>query len=416
MTEPIPRYPIRTATAATLRDFVAPLLAAFGEEMSDTEYDDWRRTAEPDRFIAAFDGPASVGAAGAYTFRLTVPGGEVAAAGVTAVGVEPGHRRQGILRTLMRQQLDDVRARGEPVAVLWASEAAIYQRFGYGLATLNGSLEVERARTEWLRPAEPVGRLRLVDADEALATFPGVYERVRAVTPGALSRTEEWWRWATLHDAEYMRRGAGPKYRYLCEVDGSPEGYAIYRVKGDWDERGPKGELMVVEAMATSPAVERAVWSFLFGVDLVRTITLRRVAVPPPLALALADPRAIGLRVVDGLWLRLVDLQAALAARRYGGPGELVVEVTDEFCSWNAGRWRIAAFGEPGAAVATVERTDGPADIATDTADLAAAYLGAFRLSDLARAGRAEELVPGALRRADAMLAWDRAPHCGTMF
>jgi len=411
-----PRYPIRSATPETVRAFLAPLIVAFGEDLTDAEFEDWRRTLEPDRLVAAFDGEIPVAAAAALTFRLTVPGGDVGAAGVTAVGVEPGHRRQGILRTLMRQQLDDVRGRGEPVAILWASESAIYQRFGYGLGTLNGTFEIDRGRTAWLRPGRPEGRMRLVDPAEALATFPPVYERMRAVTPGALSRTEDWWRWGTLHDAEYSRRGAGPKFRYLYEVDGGAEGYALYRVKTDWDERGSKSQLLVVEAMALSPRAERAVWGFLFGVDLVRTTKAGRVPVPHPLLLELADPRALGITTGDGLWVRLVDLPAALAARRYGAAGTLVLEVADSFCPWNAGRWRLVATGEPGDAAAVVERTDAPADLALDVADLAAAYLGGFRVSDLARAGRVEELVPGGLRRADALFAADRTPWCATMF
>jgi predicted acetyltransferase len=196
--------------------------------------------------------------------------------------------------------------------------------------------------------------MRLVDAAEALATFPPVYEQMRAVTPGALSRTEDWWRWAILHDAEHMRHGAGPKFRYLYEVDGAAEGYATYRAKTDWDERGPRGQLLVVEAMALTPRAERAVWGFLFGVDLMRTTKAIRVPVPHPLQLELADPRALGMTVGDGIWVRLVDLPAA--------------------------------------------------------------YLGAFRPSELARAGRVEERTPGALRRADALFASDRAPWCVTMF
>lgn len=411
-----PRYPIRSAAADDVRSFLAPLVIAFGEELTDAEFDDWRRTIEPERMIAAFDGAVPIATAGAFTFRLTVPGGEVGAAGVTAVGVEPGHRRQGVLRSLMRHQLDDVRRRGEPVAVLWASESAIYQRFGYGLGTLSGSFEIERGRTEWLRSWEPEGRMRLVDEAEALATFPPVYERMRAVTPGALSRSEDWWRWGILRDAEYMRRGASPKCRYLYEVDGAAEGYAIYRTKGEWDERGPKGQVLVVEAMALTPRAERTVWSFLFGVDLMRTTKAGRVPVPHPLLLELADPRALGMTTSDGLWVRLVDLPTALAARRYGTAGTLVLEVGDAFCPWNAGRWRLAAEGEAGSTVALVERTDAPADVVVDVADLGAAYLGAFRLSDLARAGRVEELAAGALRRADALFASDRAPWCATMF
>ncbi len=411
-----PRYPIRTATPETARSFLSPLVVAFGEEFTEAEFDDWLRTLEVERLIAAFDGETPVATAGAFTFRLTVPGGDVAAAGVTAVGVEPGHRRQGVLRSLMRHQLDDVRGRGEPVAILWASESAIYQRFGYGLGTLNGSFEIDRGRTAWLRPWAPEGRMRLVDEVEALATFPPVYELMRAATPGALTRTEDWWRWAILRDAEYMRHGASPKFRYVCEVDGAAEGYAIYRTKGEWDERGPKGQLLVVEAMAVTPRAERAVWSFLFGVDLMRTTKAGRAPLPHPLQLALADPRALGITAGDGLWVRLVDLPAALAARSYGAAGALVLEVSDAFCPWNAGRWRLVAAGEAGSAAAAVERTDAPADLALDVADLGAAYLGAFRLSDLARAGRVEELVTGALRRADVMFAADRSPWCATMF
>jgi len=416
MTEPTVAYPIRTATPDDLRAFAAPLMVAFGDELTDTQFDDWRHTLEPERLIAAFDSDTPIATAGAYTFRMTVPGGEVPTAGVTLVGVEPGHRRRGVLRALMRNQLDDVRARGEPVAILWASEAAIYQRFGYGLGTLSGSFEIERGRTAWLRPADLEGRMRLVDVEEAIRTIPPVYERMRAVTPGALSRTEEWWRWGPLHDAEYMRRGAGPKFRYLYEVDGTAEGYAIYRPKGDWDDRGPKGQLQVVEAVGLTPRAVRAVWTFLFGVDLMRTISAERQPVPHPLQLALADPRALGLVAGDGIWVRLVDVPAALAPRRYGAAGELVLDVTDAFCPWNAGRWRLTASGKPGEAAATVGETDAPADLALDVADLGAAYLGGVRPSELARAGRIDELVPGALRRADALFAADRAPWCATMF
>jgi predicted acetyltransferase len=428
-----PRFPIRTATPETVRAFLAPLIVAFGEDLTDAEFDDWRRTIEPDRLIAAFEGDVPIATAGAYTFRLTVPGGDVGAAGVTAVGVEPGHRRQGILRSLMRNQLDDVHDRGEPVAVLWASESAIYQRFGYGLGTLDGTFEIDRGRTAWLRPREPEGRMRLVDEEAALATFPSVYERMRAVTPGALTRTDDWWRWGILRDAEHSRRGAGPKYRYLYEVDGGAEGYAIYRVKTDWDDRGATGQVLVVEAMALTPRAERAVWSFLFGVDLTRRTRARHVPIPHPLLLELADPRALGIMAGDGLWVRLVDLPAALEARRYGTSGTLVLEVADAFCPWNAGRWRLTAGdtaevgdaaetgpagreGDAGSLAATVERTDAPADLTLDVADLAASYLGASRLSDLARAGRVEELSPGALRRADALFVADGTPWCATLF
>jgi predicted acetyltransferase len=170
MSEMTATFPIRTATPESVRAFLAPPMTAFGEELTDAEFEEWNHLLEPDRLISAFDGETPIGTAGAYTFRMTVPGGEVGAAGVTVVGVEPGHRRRGVLRSLMRHQLDDVRGRGEPLAILWASESVIYQRFGYGLGTFGGSFEIDRGRTTWLRPWEPEGALRLVDAAEALAT------------------------------------------------------------------------------------------------------------------------------------------------------------------------------------------------------------------------------------------------------
>ncbi len=409
-------YPIRTATPESVQSFIDPVMRAFGEEVTDAEFEHWRPTTEADRVIAAFDGDAPVGSAAAYSFRLTVPGGEVAAAGVTAVGVDPGYRRQGVLRSLMRHQLDDVRRRGEPVAILWASEGVIYQRFGYGMGTVAATFEVDHGRTAWLRPGEPGGRLRPIDEAQALAALPAIYDRVRVSTPGAITRSEAWWRDHILRDDKDNRRGAGPLLKYVYEVDGNAEGYALYRIKDDWDDRGPRNQLLVMEAVATTNRAERGIWTFLFNVDLVRTIRCWRASMPHPLLLALADPRGLGLVARDGIWLRLVDLPAALAARRYATADRLVVEVTDSFCPWNAGRWQIEASGDPGTAIAAVSQTGAPADLVADVADLAAIYLGAFRPSDLAHADRVRELTPGALRRADAMFAVDRAPYCATMF
>ena len=399
--------------------FGAPLDAAFAEGFTPEEIEDWRATREPDRWIAAFEGPGGTepfGCAAAFTLRLTVPGGEVGAAGVTAVGVRPDQHRRGILRALMRQQLDDVRARGEPVAVLWASEGAIYQRFGYGLATMSGFLEVDRVRTAYARPAPPEGRLRLVDQDEALAAFPPLYDAMRRATPGALSRSEAWWRSGLVGDREYARRGAGPKFRYLYEAGGVAEGYAMYRVRSEWDHRGSKSVLEIYEVITLTPRALRDVWRFLFEVDLVRTVRAGRQPVPNPLQHLLAEPRALGLVAGDGIWLRLVDLPGALAARRYGAVDALVLEVADAFCPWNAGRWRLATAGEPGAAEGTATLTDAEPDLVLDTTDLAAAYLGGVRLADLALAGRIEERTLGAVRRADALFAAERTPWCVLMF
>ena len=410
---------IRDAGTDEMRACLAVIQAAFAEEVSDAEYDDWLKVFGDGRWIGAYeteDGTEARGCAAALTFRLTVPGGEVPAAGVTAVAVRPDFHRRGILRALMRHQLEDVRQRGEPLAVLWASEGVIYQRFGYGLAAMDGHFEVETLRTAYTRPAAAEGRVRLVDEEGSATVIPPVYDAMRQVTPGAVSRSDAWWRHGPLSDPAYSRRGSSPKYRAVYEVGGAAEGYAIYRIKDDWDHRGPRNRLEVKEAVTLTPRALRELWRFLFEVDLVRTVKADRVPVPNPLQQILAEPRALGLIAGDGLWVRLVDLPAALTGRRYTTTDSLVLEVADDFCPWNAGRWRITTTGEPWAAVAQIERTESVPDLVLDTADLAAIYLGGIRPTELAAAGRIEERTPGTLRRADVLFSADRTPWCVSMF
>jgi predicted acetyltransferase len=422
--EPTPRTDITwdlrvPATAEEFFAFARPASLAFGEGFSRQEIDDWLKLNERERWLGAFESPSSdlvVGTTAAITERLTVPGGEVGAGAVTAVAVRPDHRRRGALSALMRRQIDDIHAAGEPVAVLWASEAAIYQRFGYGLAAFDGFFEVDTRRTAFRLDGPVEGRVRLVEEQEAAMLIPPVYEAMRRVTPGALSRTRAWWTGGVLADPEYGRRGLSPKFRVVHEVDGAAEGYAIYRLKEEWNERGPASKLELGEAVATTPRSWHALWRFLFDVDLVRTLRGLRIPVPFPVQHMLADSRALGLVVRDGLWLRLVDLPAALSARRYGAAGRLVLEVGDPFCPWNAGRWHLAASGEGGDAVAEVTRSDAEPDLVLETNDLAALYLGGCRPMELAMAGRIQERSAGALARAQAMFSWHRAPWTVMMF
>ncbi len=418
---------LRTPAADELRAWARAIDAAFGEELSDAEFEQEREQLELDRLIGAYDGVTPVGTGGALTLRLTVPGGEVGAAGISIIGVSPSHRRRGILRQMMRWLLDQARERGEPVAILWASEGAIYQRFGYGIGTLQGTFDIDPRRAQFVRPAEPLGRMRLVDRAEALRLMPPVYDAVRSRTPGSVSRTDTKWRVDLLADHEWMRAGNGPKFRAVLEVDGVVRGYTIYRIKNEWDERGPNNTLLALEALGLDAAAERAIWEWLFGMDLVAHVKGWRGPVPHPLMLQLTEPRRLGLVVREGLWLRLIDMAAALEARSYGAAGSVTFELTDEFCPWNAGRWRLNVSGAaamsggvpgvPGAwGVATVTPFDGDPDLTLDTSDLVAAYLGAFTFADLARAGRVGECRPGAVAAADGLFATATAPWCSTMF
>jgi predicted acetyltransferase len=410
---------IRVPAPEQMRAFMAPLREAYAEEFSDADVEDWLRICEPERWLGAFEDPTTdivAGAASAYTLRMTVPGGEVGAAAVTGVGTRPDFHRRGVLRALMRRQLDDVREQGEPVAILWASEGAIYQRFGYGMAAMDGFFEVPTGRTAYARQVSPEGRVRLVSEEESLSLVPAVYEVMRAVTPGAISRTEPWWQTGPLGDPAYSRRGASHKYRVVFEADGVAEGYAVYRIKDDWDHRGPKSVLEIREAVTNTPRALRGLWRYLFEVDLVRTVKAFRQPVPNPLQQILLEPRALGLVANDGLWVRLVDLPGALEARRYATADAFVAQVTDAFCPWNTGTWRVEATGEPWTAEARVERTTDAPDLVLDTTDLAAIYLGGVRPVDLGVAGRIEERTPGTLRRATAMFAAERTPWCVSMF
>jgi predicted acetyltransferase len=408
---------LRTPSDAEFASFVAPLSIAFNEEISDAAIENDRRTMELDRFVGALDGEAVVGCGAAYTFRLTIPGGEVGAAGVTAVGVLPTHRRRGILRQMMAWMFTQASERHEPMAILWASEAAIYQRFGFGPGTVSSAFEIPTDKIRFRRPVDAPGRMRIVSLDEAVERFPAVYEVVRRSTPGSLTRSEPRWRWEVLHDAEWYRRGEGAKILALYEVDGEARGYVIYRTKGDWDTSGPKGAVIVQELIAVDPAAEQALWEWVSGIDLIATVRGRRGPMPHPLQLLLTEPRRLGLTVTDGSWLRIIDLPAALRARAYADSGDLVIEVTDAFCPINAGRWRLTVSSARRADSATVVAAgDAVPDLALDISDLAAVYLGAYRFADLERAGRVRECRPEAVNDADELFRTGRAPVNSTMF
>lgn len=368
-----------------------------GEEDTVEQLASWEQRIDG-RFYVAADGATMLGGAADFAFRMTVPGGSVATAGVTGVGIIPTHRRQGLLTRLMDLELRTIKARGEPVAILWASEAAIYQRFGYGLAARSGSIELARSRTAYLSPGRSQGSLRLVDQSEASRLFPPIFERAHVRYPGAWARDEHWWA-AYLDDPEGRRRGGGPKTYVVHERAGKPDGYAFYRVTTDWAASGPTSTLRVFEALGEDPSATREVWRYLCDVDLVETIVARGGAAEHPLLLLLADPRALRLTVADGLWLRLVDVAAALESRRYGAADRLSLGVTDTFLPEEAGTYLL----ETGADTARASRTEGPVDLALDTADLAATYLGGTTFQALADVGRVIELAPGSIERADAM-------------
>ena len=397
---------IRTCERDDYARALAPIWHYFGGTPSEEETERFLRILPHDRVHGAFENGAVVGGAGAYAFETTVPRGRaVPTAGVMAVGVLPTHRRRGILNALMRRELDDVHEWGEPLAMLYASEGAIYRRFGYGLASVAGDISLPRVNAALYDVPAPEGVVRLVTQEEAVGLFPQVYDRVRAETPGMFTRTPDWWEIRRLSAGRFAK---GEQVRVVLEVDGTPEAYATYRIESDMQHMISHSVLQVGEAIGATPAAMRDIWRFLLAVDWSETI--RGSFLPPdhPLFLLLAEPRRMAWRAGEALWVRLVDVGGALSARAFTGEDSVVFDVSDEFCPWNAGRWEVSAGG--------AERSQADGDLRLGVDTLGSAYLGGFTFAELRRAGRVEELRRGAIERADALFRADRHPWCPEIF
>jgi len=420
-------YPIRPVSSDEFDGFHAVDMHAFNSSplTGENRERDVARI-EFDRTLAAFDGPVQVGTAGAYSFQLTVPGSRtLPAAGVTWVAVLPSHRRRGVLTSLMRRQLADIRERGEPVAVLWASEATIYPRYGYGRAMWHADLTLYRGEGALARQVPVDGGLRLRIAEPAAVRpeLAKVYEAVLASRPGFIARNEAWWQ-SAVFDPVDERQGASPLHCVLAEDDGGPRGYALYSGVNSWDAETalPDGVVTVRELVCADPAASASVSADLLGRDLITEFRLRRRPVDDPLLYQLADPRRARPRLKDALWARIIDLPGALAGRRYSAPVDTVIDVRDNLVPSNAGRWRLTT-AEPAAAdrngleaSCVPAAASAPADLALDIAELGAAYLGGTPLGALAGAGLVAEQRAGAVRKLSAAMSWDPAPWCPISF
>jgi predicted acetyltransferase len=390
---------LRPAAREEFDEFSRAAMSAFHQELHEAERERYRRIDEPERSLAWFDGERIVATTGAFTRKLTVPGAIVGCAAVTAVAVRPTHRRRGLLTAMMRRQLEDVRERGEPLAILWASEGAIYGRFGYGIASRCARLEALRPAARLAAPRPLGDPERAGPAGEHVEAMRETYERARPGRPGLLDRPGPWWG-DRLFDPEHRRDGA-QALQAIAVDDG---GYALYAVKPAYGE----GEVRVRELVAVTPEARAALWAFLLDQDLTSRLTWQHAPADEPLPLMLADPFAARLSLAEALWLRIVDVPQALAARRYAADVDVVLDVADAFCPWNAGRWRLT--GE------RCERTDAAPELALQVADLGAAYLGGTTLLQLAAAGRVRELRPSTLAAASAAFRGDVEPWCAETF
>jgi predicted acetyltransferase len=357
---------------------------------------------EPERALAVNDGDEVVGTAKALTRDMSIPGAVVPAAHVTGVGVRATHRRKGILSSLITRQLQDA---PEAFAVLWASEPAIYGRFGYAPAAWGTTYEIELPRVK-PRPAEDPGRLREIPLDGAGRVLEPLLAEYQRFRPGVSGRTAPWWDYR-LSDPPERRESRTERKALIHEnASGTIDGYALSRNKLNWNAAGPAGEVALEELVALDFTAYRALWQHFVTLDLATVLRFEHGAIDEPVQQLVANPEALNRRIGETLWVRITDVPRALEQRRYATAVDVVLEVTDDLLPGNTGRWCLTADADK----ARCERTEDAADLALSTTELAAVYLGGRPLTEFARTGRVTELRPDTLTAATAAFGWPIAP------
>ncbi|MDE2844583.1 MAG: GNAT family N-acetyltransferase [Chloroflexota bacterium] len=392
---------LRQITADEFVEWVRVEARAYGNRLNaDPEV--LRPHFDLDRSIAAFDDGKIVGGAHSHLQEISIPGATSPIAGVANIEVQPTHRRRGIMTMMMHHQLKDIYERGEPLAGLFASESVIYGRFGYGVGSLREEWSIERHYTGYAQRHETPGRFAFINPPEIGTLLPDVFRRSTLGRPGVFQKASHLWE-REASAPEHRQGGRGGIF-YVAYYEGDRmEGYARYRTG--------EGTVSVQELMAASRTAAASLWRFCFDTDLVTRAEAERRPVDDPLTWMLADPRRLNRGTRDGLWLRLVDVAAALSMRQYTAEGRLVFEVRDEVCPWNAARFALEATCEG----AHCKATEAAPDISIGVAALASAFLGGVSFSTLEQAGLADENEAGALERANRMFAVQQQPWtpCG---
>jgi predicted acetyltransferase len=375
---------------------------AFGFTYEPERIERTRAIRDVSRYELAFDGKEIVGIVGAYTLKVTLPGGgQLPIGAITWVSTATTHRRQGVLTRLMERTLADVDRRGEPVAMLFASESGIYERYGFGVASQNRVTTIDR-RLAQIRPEfrPPGGSVRFVEGEAALSHIIAIWSKFHRRRSGEVDRDVTWHRF--IFEQQLAPSGSFGPSTFIAHRDG----YASYRIESHWNDGRPAHNMRIIELVANSGDAHAALWHTLLGVDLVAPISSTQVPMDDPLPYLLTDPRALQTTAVnDGIWVNVRDIAACFSSRRYGTTDALIVDVDGE-------RWRID--GSPDAATCTKVRTR--PDLTTDRASLGALLLGGVRASALAAGRRLNARSDQSLVRADAFFLTSPVPHCQTHY
>ena len=351
-----------------------------------------------------------MGSAGVYSLDLTIPGGSAATAGVSNVTVLPSHRRRGLMRKMMTELMADARSRGDVLAALWSSEVPLYGRFGYGVAGVTTHTVIDRLPLLPHRLAPAPAPVVLIEPNEARAALPPIFDRKRRQVPGMFARSPDWWELDMFADYPRHRKGAS-SYRYALALDANGEaiGYAQYRTSGSWEGIGIGITVGLEEMIALTPAAYAGLWDFLLNQDLIRQLRAWNVPAETALHHLYANFRE-SQTLSDGLWVRILDVEAALSARRYQADGSLVLEVFDPVHR-GASRYRLEVCEGVGTCKITLETPD----LMVDMEDLGAGFLGRSRFRRLSALGRVDG-APAACALADAMFDWHPQPWCQEIF
>lgn len=397
-------YEIRAITDDEVPALRAALVGVFGgnPDADPVGNERYRALIPTGRTWAAYDKGLIVGTAATFDFAVTVPGGaELPFAGLTMVTVRPTHRRRGVLRGLMAEHLGEARGRGLAVSALWASEASIYGRFGYGVATESDDLQFAAPEVRFV--PGPVDEIEPLEAG-APEVLPPVYDALRRARPGMITRPAAWWKYRRFMDRPEAQKGASARRHAVARRDGAATGYIVYRHRGAWENGVPTGTVEIEELIATDARAEGSLWRFVAAVDLFPKVAYGNAPVDCLLPWIVDDARRVRRRRTDAMWLRVEDVAATLTARTYATSGRLRLEVegaTHEL--------RV----EDGRAECAPTTSD--PDLRLDRAALGSIYLGGVRASLLARAGRITG-APSAIALADRLFDHTPSPWCAEIF
>lgn len=375
---------VRFLSEAERPEFQRSIVRAFGSDYEpDPELDVRFAASFPTRTsIAAFDADQMVGTFSSFDFDLRVPGGSVAMAATTVVSVLPTHRRRGLLSRMMNLHLQQAIDRGQPLAGLWATEYGIYSRFGYGPASEWREVGFDARKTS-IAP-EPGVALKLVETDEARTIVPAIFDAATIDRPGTYARPDWYWEHRVFMDHKEFREGQSKQRWVIASLDGQPVGYLRYRTKLNWENVGPEGKISVIEMVTDNDVARRALWHYVSTVDLFPHVTYWNAPSDDVLPWILSDPRQLSHLISEALWVRILDVPAALEARSYRADGSIVLAVEDRFLPDRSASYRMTVKN----GTAQVEPTSDAPEVSLTVEHLGTLYLGTHRAEMLARADR----------------------------